>query len=78
MFGSAGESWWGPALEEGQQLWRKLARFKGELEGKIDQLSVFDVGGKGEAESRGDSQVAVLAEDCVGEPLTHKECGEQR
>lgn len=64
-------------MEEEQQLWRKLARFKSELEGKIDQLSVFDVGGKGEAESQGNSQVAVLTEECVGEPFTHKECGEQ-
>lgn len=66
VLGSAGESWWEPALEEEQQLRRKLARFKGELEGKVDQLSVFDVGGKGEAESPGDSQVAVLAEECGG------------
>lgn len=41
VFGSAGESWWEPALEEEQQLRRKLARFKGELEGKVDQLSVL-------------------------------------
>lgn len=46
--------------DDGSLLWRKLDRFKRELGGKIDQLTVVDVSRKGAAEIQGGSQVSLL------------------
>lgn len=40
------EKWQEPELEQ-QQLWWKLERIKGQMEGETDQLRGLDVGGNG-------------------------------